>query len=162
MAASRRGNGEVVEVDLVRFWSATAVIAAIAAFAGVTVTRLAGDVFDTPIYVAERGGGALVPLSDGRVVWVAIVVTIVAAGVLNLMLYLVPSAEKLFAMLAIVAMAAGATWSFSLDVDRENQLWLVVLQVVVGAVIASLTLAAAHETTVHRPAPPPAPPPPPT
>lgn len=140
-----------VHVDLARYWSSMVVVAAIAAFAGLVVVRLAGDLFDTVLIVPERSGvDQLVPLSDGRVIWTAVLVTAAAAGVLNLMLYLVPRPEWFYTILALVTMALSVVWPFSLDVDGDVQAWLVVLDLTVGLIVLVLTLVVARAVT--RPA----------
>ena len=45
-----------IQIDLLRYWSSMIVVAAIAAFAGIIVLRMAGDVFEnlSPTAEAER------------------------------------------------------------------------------------------------------------
>jgi Family of unknown function (DUF6069) len=143
-----------IQVDLLRYWSAMPVVAAIASFAGIIVLRMAGDVFDTPLFVPERAGSdVLVPLSDSKVIWTCVIVTAAAAGVLNLMLYLIPRPEWFYSVLSVVVLGASLLWPFSLDIESRGQAWLIALQVVVGVIILSLTLIVAG--SVSRTAPPP-------
>jgi len=167
-----------IQVDLLRYWAAMLVVAAIAAFAGIIVLRMAGDVFDTPLLVPDSAGSdVLVPLSDSRVIWVSVLVTLAAAGVLNLMLYVVPRPEWFFSILAVVVLGASLMWPFSLAIEDAAKAWLVALQVVVGLIIMCLTLTVAGSVSrvapvtdpaAQRPpatmsaAAPPAPPAPPT
>lgn len=142
-----------VQIDLLRYWSAMPIVAAIASFAGIIVLRLAGDVFDTPLFVPEDSGSTtLVPLSDSRVIWTCLIVTFAAAGVLNLMLYLVPRPEWFYTILSIVVLAASTLWPFSLDINDRTQYWLIGLQVTVGLIVLALTLTIAG--SVSRVAPP--------
>ncbi|MEM9037524.1 MAG: DUF6069 family protein [Actinomycetota bacterium] len=141
-------SGGQVQVDLLRYWSTTFVVAAIASLAGITVVRLAGDVFDTPLLVPDRGGSeTLVALSDSRVIWSCLLVTLAAAGVLNLMLYLVPRPAWFFQVLCVVALIASLLFPFSLDVDTSVQAWLVGVHVTVGIIIMSLTASIAGSVT---------------
>jgi hypothetical protein len=133
-----------IQVDLLRYWSAMLVVAAIAAFAGIIVLRMAGDVFDTPLLVPDSAGSdILVPLSDSRVIWISVLVTLAAAGVLNLMLFVVPRPEWFFSILCVVILGASLMWPFSLEIEDAAKAWLVALQVVVGLIIMTLTLTVA-------------------
>ncbi len=146
-------SGGQVQIDLVRYWSSVLVVAAIASFAGITVVRLAGDVFDTPLRVTDRGGsGSLVVLSDSRVIWTCLLVTIAAAGVLNLMLYLIPRPEWFFEILCVVALAASMLLPFSLSIDGAAQAWLVGLHLTVGLIVMSLVVSIANSVTRIVPA----------
>jgi hypothetical protein len=128
------------------------VVAAIAAFAGIIVLRMAGDVFDTPLLVPETAGSdILVPLTDSRVIWISVIVTLAAAGVLNLMLFVVPRPEWFYSILCVVILVASLMWPFSLEIEDAAKAWLVALQVVVGLIIMSLTLTVAG--SVSRMAP---------
>lgn len=129
----------LLDVDLVRFWSAAAFIAFIAAFAAIVILRFAGDVFNTPLLVtAEGGADELVPLTDGRVFWSVVVITGTAAAMLNMMLYAVPNATRFFVVLGTVVLGMSLIWPFSLDVGNEETMWLVAIHVVVGIIIMSL------------------------
>ncbi len=146
-------SGGQVQIDLVRYWSSVLVVAAIASFAGIAIVRLAGDVFDTPLLVSDRGGsGNLVVLSDSRVIWACLLVTIAAAGVLNLMLYLIPSPEWFFEILCIVALVASMLLPFSLPIDGAAQAWLVGLHLTVGLIVMSLVISISHSVTRVVPA----------
>ncbi|MEO1061420.1 MAG: DUF6069 family protein [Actinomycetota bacterium] len=141
-------SGGQVQIDLLRYWSAALVVAAIASFAGITVVRLAGDVFDTPLLVTDRGGsGSLVVLSDSRVIWTCLLVTVAAAGTLNLMLYLIPRPEWFFEILCVVALVASLLFPFSLAIDGAAQAWLVGLHLTVGLIVMSLVVTIAHSVT---------------
>lgn len=147
-----------VQVDLLRYWASMPVVAAIASFAGIIVVRMAGDVFDTPLFVPERSGSdELVPLADSRVIWTCLLVTLTAAGVLNLMLYLLPRPEWFYSVLSVVVLGASLLWPFSLDIGDAATYWLIGLQLVVGGIILGLTLTVAG--SVSRVAPPAYPPP---
>lgn len=147
-----------IQVDLLRFWAAMPVVAAIASFAGIIVVRMAGDVFDTTLFVPERGGtDQLVPLSDSRVIWTCLLVTMTAAGVLNLMLYLLPRPEWFYSVLSVVVLGASLLWPFSLSISDAATYWLIALQLVVGCIVLGLTLTVAN--SVSRIAPPPYTPP---
>lgn len=156
--AARRGPtyhaGGTVQVDLVKYWATALVVAAIASFAGITVVRLAGDVFDTPLLVPDRGGSTnLVALSDSRVIWTCLVVTVAAAGVLNLMLYLVPRPTWFFEILCVVVLGASLLFPLSLDVDSKVQAWLIALHVVVGLIVMSLVVTLAGSVARVVPGP---------
>jgi Family of unknown function (DUF6069) len=140
-----------IEVDHVRYWSGIAVTAAIAALAGVIVTRLAGDVFDTPLRITERGGSdVLVPLTDSRVIWTCVAVALAAGGVMNLMLYLLPHPQVFFGLLSAVVMVGSLLWPLSIDVTDAERIWLIVVNVVVGVIVVTLVSNLATMTTRVR------------
>lgn len=136
-----------VEVDLLRYWATAFFTGLIAAFAGITLVRLAGDVFDTPLFVTETGGSELVPLTDGRVLVATLVVTFVAAATFNVMLYLVPNARTFFVTLALVVLAASLLWPASLDLSSDETIWLIGLHLIVGIIIIGLMSAMAPVVT---------------
>lgn len=140
---NRAGYREpMVEVDLLRYWSAAAFTALIAGFAAVVVVRLAGDVFGTPLIVSETGGSSeLVFLADGRAFWTAVVATLTAAATLNMMLYLVPRPTRFFGVLATLVLVFSLFWPLSLDVVNDVTLWLLILHVIVGAIIVGLLIS---------------------
>lgn len=129
----------MVEVDLLRYWSTAVFSGLIAAFAAVVMLRFAGDIFDTPLFVTERGGAAeLVPLSDGRAFWTVMIATGAAAAVLNLMLYVVPNTIRFFRALGSVVLLLSLLWPLTLDTGGAEKAWLVAIHVVVGLMIMSL------------------------
>lgn len=129
----------LVEVDLLRYWGTALFSGLIAAFAAVVMLRFAGDVFDTPLFVTERGGAdTLVPLSDGRAFWTVMITTGAAAAVLNLMLYVVPNPTRFFNALAYVVLALSLLWPLTLDTTGDVKAWLVAMHLVAGITIISL------------------------
>jgi drug/metabolite transporter superfamily protein YnfA len=138
----------LVEVDLPRYWSTAIFTGLIAAFAALVILRFAGDVFDNPLFVTEQGGAdELVPLTDGRVFWSAVVVNGTAAAVLNMMLYLVPKATRFFRALGTVVLIASLLWPLSLDVGDTETAWLIAIHIVVGATILLLLPASVGQVT---------------
>lgn len=129
----------LIDVDLLRYWSAAVFTALIAAFAAVVTVRLAGDVFDTQLLVADRGGATeLVPLADGRAFWVVIIATLTAASTLNLMLYVVPRPTRFFGVLGSLVLVLTLFWPISLDIANGMTIWLIAIHVVAGAIILGL------------------------
>lgn len=129
----------LVEVDLLRYWSTAIFSGLIAAFAAVVILRFAGDIFDTPLFVTERGGAdELVPLSDGRAFWTAMVATGAAASMLNLMLYVVPNTIRFFQALGSLVLLLSLLWPLTLDIGDAEKVWLVAIHLVVGVMIMSL------------------------
>ncbi|MDJ0497431.1 MAG: DUF6069 family protein [Acidimicrobiia bacterium] len=129
----------LVEVDLLRYWSTAVFSGLIVGFAAVVILRFAGDIFDTPLLVTERSGAdALVPLSDGRAFWTAMIATGAGAAVLNLMLYVVPNTIRFFRALGSVVLLLSLLWPLTLDVGDAQKAWLVAIHLVVGLMIMSL------------------------
>ncbi len=140
-----------LDVDLLRYWSATIFTGLIGAFSAVVITRLAGDVFDTPLLVTESGGSdQLVPLTDGRAFSTVMVATLVAAATLNLMLYAVPRATRFFGVLGVVVLAVTVFWPLSIDVSTEETLWLIGIHVVSGLIILGLLTSIVPVVTRRR------------
>jgi hypothetical protein len=48
----------LLDVDLLRFWSSVFFTGLISALAALVLVRFAGDVFDTPQLVSDRGGSS--------------------------------------------------------------------------------------------------------
>ncbi len=131
----------LVEVDVLRYWSAAIFSGLIAAFAAVVALRFAGDVFNTPLFVTERGGAdVLVPLSDGRAFWTTMIAAGTAAAVFNLMLYVVPNPTRFFSALGTVVLVLSLLWPLSLDTDVAEKAWLIAIHVIVGVTIMSLLM----------------------
>lgn len=129
----------LVEVDFLRYWGTALFSGLIAAFAAIVILRFAGDVFDTPLVVTERGGAdALVPLADGRVFWTVMFTTAAAAAVLNLMLYVVPNPIRFFDALAFVVLLLSLLWPLALDTGGDVKAWLIAIHLVAGITIISL------------------------
>ena len=129
----------LVDVDVLRYWSTAVFSGLIAGFAAVVILRFAGDIFDTPLFVTERSGAdALVPLSDGRAFWTAMIATGAAAAVLNLMLYVVPNTIRFFRTLGYLVLALSLLWPLTLDTGGAEKAWLVAIHLVVGLMIMSL------------------------
>lgn len=129
----------LVEVDALRYWGTAIFSGLIAAFAALVILRFAGDVFDTPLFVTERGGAeTLVPLSDGRVFWTVMFSTATAAATLNLMLYVVPNPTRFFRALASAVLLLSLVWPLTLDTTGAEKAWLVAIHLVVGLVTISL------------------------
>ncbi len=129
----------LVEVDLLRYWSTAVFSGLIAAFAAVVMLRFAGDIFDTPLFVTDRGGASeLVPLSDGRAFWTVMIAAGAAAATLNLMLYVVPNTIRFFRALGSVVLLLSLLWPLTLDTGGAEKVWLVAIHLVVGSMIMSL------------------------
>ena len=168
MAAGGQSQGfnrsPLLDVDLLRYWASVLFTGLIAAFAALVLVRFAGDVFDTPLLVSDRGGSSeLVPLSDGRVFWTAMIATFTAGATLNIMLYVLPSPMTFFNILSFLVLAFSMLWPVSLDVGTQETAWLIAVHAVVGLVVIGLLNAiVGFVTRPHvEPPPPPAVPPPP-
>lgn len=132
------GDKGAIEVDPVRYWTAALVTGLIAAIAAIVIVRFAGDVLDTPLFVTERGGAELVPLSDSRVFWTVMLAAIAAAALLWIMLYLVPQPLRFFQGLGSVLLVASLLWPLTLDIDDAEKAWLASINIVSGVIILSL------------------------
>ena len=129
----------LVDVDVLRYWSTAIFSGLIAAFAAVVILRFAGDVFDTPLFVTERGGAdSIVPLADGRAFWISMIAAGAAAAVLNLMLYVVPNPTKFFSALGTVVLLLSLLWPLTLDTGDAEKAWLIAIHIVVGVTVMSL------------------------
>ncbi len=147
----------ILDVDLLRYWASVLFTGLIAAFAALILVRFAGDVFNTPLLVSDRGGSSdLVALSDGRVFWTAMIATFTAGAMLNIMLYVLPNPMTFFNILSFLVLAFSVLWPISLDVGTAETAWLIGVHAVVGLVIISLLNAiVGFVTRPHVPDPPP-------
>jgi len=131
------------EVDAVKLWIGGLVTAVIAGFTGVLMLHLASGVFNTAIVVPqEAGSDTYVLLTEARVLGVAALATLAATGVLWLMLIAVPKGTMFFSVLGTVVLAISMLWPLSLGgLDESHQLWLLLMNFVVGVLILGLLTA---------------------
>jgi hypothetical protein len=131
------------EVDAAKLWIGGLVTAVIAGFTGVVMLHLATGVFNTALFVPEEAGSdVLVLLSEGRVIAVAALATLVATAVLWLMLIAVPNGGMFWGVLGTVVLALSMLWPLSIEgLDEKHQLWLLLMNFIVGLVILGLLTA---------------------
>jgi hypothetical protein len=116
-------------------WGAGVATAAIAALAAVVVYWLATGVAGVDLFVSESpGSDDLRELTVGPVLFVPFILTVVATGVLHLMLLFVPRPVSFFVALGLLFTLASLLPVFGLDVSTEQTLWLVALHLTVGVV----------------------------
>ena len=131
------------EVDAVKLWIGGLVTGVIAGFTGVLMLHLASGVFNTAILVPdEPGSDVLVLLTESRILGVAMLATIAATGVLWLMLLVVPKGAMFFSILGTVVLAVTMLWPLSIEsLDDTHQLWLLLMNFIVGIMILGLLTA---------------------
>ena len=131
------------EVDAVKLWIGGLVTAVIAGFTGVAMLPLASGVFDTALYVPkEAGSDELVLLTEARIMGVAMLATLAGTAVLWLMLVAVPKGAMFFSVLGTVVLAVTMLWPLSIEgLDDKHQLWLLLMNFIVGVIILGLLTA---------------------
>lgn len=131
------------EVEAGKLWIGALVTAVIAGFMGVLMLHLASGVFNTALFVPEEpGSDTLVLLTESRIMWVALVATVAATAVLWVMMLVVPKGIMFFSILGTVVLGVSMLWPLSIDgLDDKHQLWLLLMNFVVGILILGLLTA---------------------
>jgi hypothetical protein len=143
--------------DLGRFWAgavATAVVAALIALVGILICRWTLNI---PI-LAPAGAGAWGDAHTGEYVLAAVLVALVAAGLLNLLVLGAPRPGLFFGWIMGLATLVAVVYPFSTSAPIAQKIATAAVDLVLGVAIASLLSAVAARSTVA--VGPPSPPPP--
>jgi predicted membrane channel-forming protein YqfA (hemolysin III family) len=118
------------QVDAQRFWTGAGAIAVIAGLGAIVAQMILQTAFDTTLQAA-RPGDTPQDLSYFTTFLVAVVVALLAGGLLHLFLAGVPKGRSLWRLLAALFLLASAIPVTQLDTDGENKLFLLIIHVVV-------------------------------
>jgi hypothetical protein len=151
--ASPSGAGtDRVRLDPARFWAgaaATAVVAALIALVGILVCRWT---FNIPI-LAPSGDGAWGNAHTTEYVLLSALITIIAAGLLYLLVLAAPQPNVFFGWIMGLATLAAAVYPFSTSAPLDQKIATAAVDLVLGIAVTSL-LTAVSARAIRRPAPP--------
>jgi hypothetical protein len=148
---SDAGTGRV-QLDAARFWAgagATAVVAALIALVGILISRWTLNI---PI-LAPTGDGAWGSAHTAEYVLVAALITVVAAGLLYLLMIGTPQPTIFFGWIMGLATLAAVVYPFSTSAPLEQKAATAIVDLVLGIAIWSLLTAVAARA-IRRPVPP--------
>ena len=132
---------EGYELDQGKYWAAGLATSVVAGAAGLVMFMIAQAIFKADLMVpAKLGGERLIELAPWSVFRNGVVAGIVAAGLLWLLLLIVPGATKFFGWIAGLFVIAAAILPFTFEVDTEDQLWLAAINLITGLVVIILLL----------------------
>jgi hypothetical protein len=138
--------------DPAQFWAgagATAIVAALIALVGILITRWTLNI---PI-MAPAGEGAWGNAHTAEYALLAAAITIVAAGLLYLLMISTPQPNTFFTWIMGLATLAAVVYPFSTSAPTDQKLATAIVNLVLGiAIISLLTMVAAR--AIRRPAPP--------
>jgi Family of unknown function (DUF6069) len=142
-------------VNAGRLWAgglATALVAALIAIVGIVGARA---LFDVPI-LAPKGEGAWGDASTGWYAFGAALVSLVATGLMHLLLLYAPRPMSFFGWVVGLATVAAMVAPFAVDGTLASKLFTAGLNLVLGVAIGTLIAGTARtvvRTAVVRPAP---------
>jgi hypothetical protein len=145
-----------VRLDAARFWAgagATAVVAALIALVGILISRWTLNI---PI-LAPTGDGAWGSAHTAEYVLVSVLITVVAAGVLYLLVLGTPQPTVFFGWIMGLATLAAVVYPFSTSAPLEQKAATAIVDLVLGIAIWSLLIAVTARA-IRRPVPPAQPP----
>jgi hypothetical protein len=138
-------------VNAGRLWAgglATAVIAALITIAGILLAR---GLFDVPI-LAPKGQGVWGDASTGWYALGAAVLSLVATGLVHVLLLTTPRPMRFFSWMVGLATVVGMLAPFVTDASLASRVCTSVLNLVLGAAIGSMVAGTAR-ASLRPPAP---------
>jgi Family of unknown function (DUF6069) len=151
--ASPSGAGTTrARPDPTQFWAgaaATAVVAALIALVGILICRWT---FNIPI-LAPSGDGAWGNAHTAEYVLMSALITIIAAGLLYLLVLAAPQPNVFFGWIMGLATLAAAVYPFSTSAPLDQKIATAAVDLVLGIAVTSL-LTAVSARAIRRPAPP--------
>jgi hypothetical protein len=138
--------------DPTQFWAgaaATAVVAALIALVGILVCRWTLNI---PI-LAPSGDGAWGNAHTAEYVLMSALITVIAAGLLYLLVLAAPQPNVFFGWIMGLATLAAAVYPFSTSAPLDQKIATAAVDLVLGIAVTSL-LTAVSARAIRRPAPP--------
>ena len=132
-----------VTVNAAKLWAggaAAALVAALVALVGILLCR---GVFDIPI-LAPKGAGAWGDADTGKYALGAALVTLVATGLMHLLLLATPRPFMFFGWVVSLATLAAVLAPFAVKAEQDSQFCTAAINLVLGAMIGSLVSGSAH------------------
>src|SRR5437879_6922861 len=127
------GSGHTPRVDAVRLW-AGGVAAAFVAAGIVIVGLLVARVLNVHVLIST-GNGALIDVNTGWYAIVAAVATLVASGLMYLLLLSAPRPELLFTAIMGIVTALAVLIPFSASASLESQVTVAAINLAVGVTV---------------------------
>lgn len=131
------------KVDARRLWSgglAAAVIAALVAIVGILVAR---GIFDVEVLAPKRDG-AWGDADTGYYALGAAAATLLATGLIHLLILFVPRYSLFFGWIMVLATAIGVVVPFGLNADTSAKVATSLINLALGITIGSLVSAVAN------------------
>ena len=140
-----RGPGP--RVDAIRLW-AGGVAAAFVAAGIVIVGLLVARVLNVHVLI-NTGGGALIDVNTGWYAIVAAVVTLVATGLMYLLLLSAPRPELLFTAIMGIVTALAVLLPFTATATLQSQVTIAAINLAVGVTVMGL-ITGFGQSVVHQ------------
>jgi Family of unknown function (DUF6069) len=138
------------KVDARQLWAgglATALVAALIALVGILVSRW---LFSIPI-LAPSSQGAWGNAHTGDYVLAAVLVALIATGLMHLLLLATPQPSLFFGWIIALATLAAVVYPFSTNAPVSQKAATAVVNLVLGIAIGSLTSRVAARSVRRRP-----------
>ncbi len=136
-------------IDAGRLWRGaipTALVAVGVALVGMLIIR---GLFDIKI-VRRTDGGEFVQATTGWYVGAAIIGTILATGLLHALMSLTPAPFRFYGWITGLAVTATAIIPWTLDAGNDTKLATSLLNIAIGACIASLVAGIGRTAVLRR------------
>jgi len=131
------------KVDARRLWSGGVAAAVIAALVGIVGILIARGIFDVEVLAPKRDG-AWGDADTGLYALGAAVATLVATGLMHLLILFVPRYSLFFGWIMVLATAVGVIAPFGLNVETSAKVATSLINLALGITIGSLVSAVAN------------------
>jgi hypothetical protein len=148
----RGGSGQAPRVDAIRLWAggvAAAFVAAGIVIVGLLVARVLHD-----HVLISTSSGALIDVNTGWYAVIAAVATLVATGLMYLLLLSAPRPELLFTAIMGIVTALAVLLPFTATASLQSQVTIAAINLAVGITVISLISGFGHSVVNQQPSAP--------